>query len=74
MEMWKIHNQTPHEIEVRHEKLLGLELELLIMHEMVSYQDKSLHMIGVTTWAVQIYCLEILHPRHKLDRPMCGDF
>ena len=28
----EIHNQTPHEIEVRHDQLLGLEPELLILN------------------------------------------
>ena len=32
----EIHHQTPHEIEVRHNQLLGLEPELLIMNEMMS--------------------------------------
>ena len=73
-ELWKIHHQNQHKIEVRHDKFLGLESELLILHEMVSDQYISLHMSGVTTWLVQIYLLKILHPRHKMDSPMCGDF
>ena len=74
MDLWKIHHQTPHEIEVRHDQLMGLEPGLLIIHEMVSDQDRPLQVIEVPTWAVQIYRLEILHPRHKLDIPTCGDF
>ena len=74
MELWEIHHQTPHEIEVIHDQLLGLEQGLLILHEMVSDQDRSLHMSGVPPWVVQIYCLAILHPRYKLDIPMCGYF
>ena len=74
MELWKIHHQTPHEIEVRHDQLMGLEPGILILHEMVSDQNISLHVSGVTTWVVHIYCLEILHPRHKLEIPMCDYF
>ena len=70
----EIHHQAPHEIEVKHDKLLGLEPELLIMHEMVSVQDIYLHLSDVTTWVVQLYCLAILHLRNKLESPMCGDF
>ena len=66
--------QTPHEIEARHNQLLGLEPELLILHEIMSDRDRPLHVSGVTTWVVQICCLEILNPRHKLEIPMCGDF
>ena len=61
-----MHHQTPHEIQVRHDQLMGLETELLIHNEMVSDQDRSLHMIRVTNWLFQLYCLVILHPRHKL--------
>ena len=74
MELWKIHHQIPHEIEAKHEQFLGLEPELLIMHEMVRHQDISLHMSRVTNRVVQIYFLVILHPRHKLDSSMCGDY
>ena len=74
MEQWKIHHQTTHEIEVIHEQFLGLELEILILHEMMSDQDISLNVSGVNTWVVQICCLVIFHPRHKLDSPICGDF
>ena len=38
----EIHHQTPHEIEVRHDQFLGLEIDLMILHEMVSDQDISL--------------------------------
>ena len=69
-----MHHQTPHEIEVRHEKLIGLEIEQLIQNEMVSDQYISLHMIRVPTCLVQLYCLVIINPRHKMDSPMCGDF
>ena len=41
---------------------------------MVSDQDRYLYVSGVTTWVVQLCCLAILYPRHKLDSPMCGDF
>ena len=57
-----------------HDQLLGLEPGLLILHEMVSDQYISLNVSGVPTWVVQIYCFKILHLRHKLDIPMCGDF
>ena len=53
---------------------MRLEPELLILNEMVSAKDIFLHVSGVTTWVVHIYFLEILHPIHKLDSPMCGDF
>ena len=72
--MWEIHHKAPHYIEVIPDQLLGLEPELLILNEIVSDQDISLHVIGVTTWVVQIHCLEILHLRHKLDIPMWGGF
>ena len=74
MELWKIHHQTPHEIEAVHDQFMGLESDLLILHEMVSVQDISLHVIRVTTWLVQIYRLAILHLGHNMDRSMCGDF
>ena len=48
------HHQTPNKIEARHEKLLGLEPGLLILNEMVIYQDISLHVIGFTTWVVEL--------------------
>ena len=70
----EIHHQIPHEIEVRHDQFLDLEPEVLILHEMVSNQDISLHMRRVTTRLVQIYCLEIFHPRNILNSPMCGSF
>ena len=38
----EIHHQKPHEIEVRHDQLLGLEPEPLIMYDIVSDQDRSL--------------------------------
>ena len=50
MELWKINHQTPHDIELRHDQLLGLELELLILHKMVSDQERSLHISEVPTW------------------------
>ena len=74
MELWKIHHQTPHEIEAVHDQFMGLESDLLILHEMVSVQDISLHVIRITTLVFHICLLEILHPRHKLDSTMCGDF
>ena len=74
MELWEIHHQTPHEIEARHDHLLGLEPELMILHELVSDQDIYLHVRGVATWVVHIYCIAIFNPIHKLDIPMCGDF
>ena len=70
----EIHNQTPHEIEVRHDQLLGLEPELLILNEMLSVQDISLHVNRVPTWVVQLYCPLPLNPRHRMERPICGDF
>ena len=54
MELWKNHHKKPHEIEVRHDQLMGLESELLIMHEIMIYQDISLNVHGFTTWLVQI--------------------
>ena len=54
MELWKIHHQIPHEIVVIHDQLLGLEAEIMVLHEMVSDQDRSLHMYRVTTWVVQL--------------------
>ena len=71
---WKIHHQTPHEIEVEHDQLLALEPELLILNEMVSEKDRSLQVSGANTCVVQIYCLEILHTIHKVDSPVCVDF
>ena len=68
------YHQTPHEIEVIHDQFLGLEPGLLILHEMLSDQDIILQVIGVPTWVVQICYLAILHPLHKLDIPICGDF
>ena len=38
----EINNKKPHEIEVRHDQLLGLEPEPLIMYDIVSDQDRSL--------------------------------
>ena len=49
------HHQTPREIEVRHDQVLSLGPELLILHKMVSVKDISLHVKGATTWLVQIY-------------------
>ena len=72
MELCKIHHQTPHEIEVILDQLLGLVPELLILNEIVSVQDISLHLIRSPTWLVQIYCLALLYPRHKVYIPMCG--
>ena len=74
MELWKISHQKPLEIEVRYEQLLGLEPELLILRVMVGEKDRSLHVSRIPTWLVQLYLLEILHPRHKLYIPMCGYF
>ena len=70
----EMHRQKPHKIEVRHDQFLGLETDLMILHEMVSDQDISLRMGGFTTWVVQMYCLAILNLKHKLDNPNCGDF
>ena len=74
MELWKIHHQTPHEIEAVHDQFMGLESDLLILHEMVSVQDISLQVSRIPTWVFQIYVLPILHPRHKQEIPMCGYF
>ena len=64
MELWKIHHQTPHIIEVRHDQCLGLKPEVLILYEMVREKYISLNMSGVTNWVVQLYFISILHPRH----------
>ena len=72
MEMWKVHHQTPHVIEVRHDQFMGLEPEILILHEILINRDKSLHVIRVPTWLVQLYFLAIFHLRHKLYIPMCS--
>ena len=69
----EIHHQKPRGIAVRHDQFLGLGPELLILHEMVSIPDIFLHTIVDTTWLGQIYCLEILHPKHKPDIPMRVD-
>ena len=53
----EIHHQTPHEIEVRHDQLLGLKTGTLILHETVSDQNKPLHVSRVPTWLSQLYCL-----------------
>ena len=74
MELWKNHHKTPHEIEARYDQFLDLEPELLILHEIVSGQDRYLHVSGVPNWLIKLCGLEILHPRHKLYIPMCGDF
>ena len=74
MELRKIHHQTPHEIEVINDQFLGLEPEQLIIHGIISVQDRSLHMSGVNCWVVQIYCLAIFHLIQKENSPMCGDF
>ena len=66
MALWKTHYKTPYGIEARHDQLLDLEPELLILNEMVSDLDISLHMSGFPYWVVQIYCLEILHPRQTV--------
>ena len=55
IELWKMPKHTAHKIEVRHNQLLGLEPELLILNEIVSDQDRSLHVSGVTTWVVGLY-------------------
>ena len=70
----EIHNQTPHKIRVRRDQFLDLESEILILHEIVIYQYISLQESWVPTLLFQIYWLIFLHPRHKLDRPMCADF
>ena len=44
-----IHHQTTHENEVRHEQFLGLGPDILILHEMMIFHDRSLHMSGVLT-------------------------
>ena len=74
MEMRKIHHQTTHVIEVRHDQFMGLEPEILILHEILINRDKSLHVIRVPTWLFQLCFIAILHPRHKLYSPMGGDF
>ena len=74
MERCKIHHQTPHDIEVRHDQLLVLEPELLIMHKIMSDQDRSLRVIVVTTWVLQLYFPAIFNRIHKLDSRMCGGF
>ena len=74
MELWKIHHQTPHKIEVLHEQLLVLEPELMILLKMLSYQDISLHVIRDPAWLVQIFCPTILNTGNTLEIPMCGDF
>ena len=74
MELWKFYHKKSHEIEVRNGQLLGFELELFILHEMVSDQDISLNMSGFITWFLQIFCFVMLYPRHKLDRLMGGNF
>ena len=50
----EIHHQTPHEMEVRHDQLLGLEPDLLTLHVMVLDQDIYLHINGIPTWVVQV--------------------
>ena len=70
----EIHHQTPHEIEVKHDQLLDLEPDLLIMYKMISDQDRSLHVSRVLTWVVQIYFPAIFNTNNKLDSPMCDDF
>ena len=74
MELWIINHQTPHEIHVIHDQFMDLGPELLILYEMVSDHDRSLYVIGVTTWLVQISCLAILHTIHKMEIPKCGGF
>ena len=64
----------PHKIKVIHKQFLGLEPDLLILHEMVIVQDIYLHVSGFPIWVVQLFFLEIFHPRHKMDIPMCSDF
>ena len=46
MELWKIHHQTPHKVEVIHDQLMGLGPEPSILHEIASNQDRSLNVIG----------------------------
>ena len=53
---------------------LSLEPELLILHETVSDQDRYIHVTGVPTRVVHLYCLAILHLIYKVDIPLCGDF
>ena len=72
--LWKMNNQIPHKIKARHDQFPGLQPEILILHEMVSDQDRSLHMIRVPTWVVQLYCLEILYQRHKYAYPCVAIF
>ena len=48
-----MNHQTPHEFEVRHENLIGLEIEQLIQNEMVSDQyipahDQGSHLVSRT--------------------------
>ena len=74
MGLCKTHHQKTHEIEVIHDQVLGLEPELPILNEMASVKDRSLHVRGVPNWIFQLYFLTILHQRHKLDRPICGEF
>ena len=59
---------------MRHDQLLLLGPELLILHEMVIVQDRTLQVIRVPTWVVQLYFPGILHLGHKLDNLMCGYF
>ena len=74
MELWEIHNQIPHEIEMIHDHFMGLEPDPLILHEMVSYQYISLQVSMVPTWLFQMHFLAIFYPRYKLEIPMCGGF
>ena len=70
----EIHQQKSHGIWVRHDQFPGLELEVLVWNEIMSDQYKSLHLSGVLTWLVKIYCVTIFNQRHELYSAMCGGF
>ena len=70
----KNHHQIPHGIEARHDQFWGRELELLILHKMVSGQDISLYVSVVPIWVIQLCYLVTLYPIHKLNSSVCGYF
>ena len=51
-----------------------LEPDIMILHRMVSEKDIYLNVSRVNNWEIQISCLAISHPRHKMYIPMCGYF
>ena len=61
--------QTPHEIEVKHDKLLNLGPEQLILRVLMITQGRSLYMRAVPTWLNHKWCLEALHTRFRLVTP-----